>query len=83
MESWFLRLSEYSKADFSKYNPEEFVEPGSNYNWMWHGWPDSIAESGKILKANGQDIFHLHLQATRKMTWLLKLLLRKKKVSKL
>ncbi|MGB3227814.1 MAG: SRPBCC domain-containing protein [Saprospiraceae bacterium] len=57
MESWFLRLSEYSKADSTKYNPEEFVEPGSNYNWMWHGWPDSIAESGKILKANGQDIF--------------------------
>ena len=57
MEYWFLRLSEYKKADGTLRNNNEFVEKGDLYKWLWHGWPDDTVEHGSILDCNGEDFF--------------------------
>lgn len=57
MEYWFLRLSEYKKADSSLRGRDEFVANGDSYKWLWHGWPDETVEYGEILDCNGKDFF--------------------------
>lgn len=57
MEYWFLRLSEYKKADGSLRGNDELVQKGDSYKWMWHGWPDEMVEEGRVLDCNGKDFF--------------------------
>jgi uncharacterized protein YndB with AHSA1/START domain len=57
IEDWFLRMSEYRHADGSLLNQDEEVIQGDTYKWLWHGWPDETEEFGKILEANGSDLF--------------------------
>ena len=33
------------------------VQEGDQYEWYWHGYPDSVLERGKVLSANGKDQF--------------------------
>ena len=39
------------------YSNNEFVKKGDNYSWWWHGYSDDVVEHGKILEANGKDLF--------------------------
>lgn len=55
MEYWFLRLSEYKKANNELRGNKEHVEKGDNYKWLWHGWPDETVEYGTILDCNEKD----------------------------
>jgi hypothetical protein len=55
MESWFLRLCEYMHEDNSLLADDEQIEAGDHYKWLWHGWPDTTAETGSFLKANDKD----------------------------
>jgi hypothetical protein len=55
MESWFLRSYEYLHEDNSLLENDEQIKTGDHYKWLWHGWPDSIAETGSFLKANNKD----------------------------
>ncbi len=55
MEFWFLRLSEYKKPDGSLRKPDEPVQTGDGYRWLWHGWSDDTVEHGTILDCNGKD----------------------------
>jgi uncharacterized protein YndB with AHSA1/START domain len=55
IEEWFLRLSEYSRANGTILMPHEEIKPGDEYKWLWHGWPDETVENGKIIEANGVD----------------------------
>ena len=57
IERWFLRLSEYKKPDGTERKGDEGVATGDSCKWLWHGWPDSVAEYGKILDLNGKDFF--------------------------
>jgi uncharacterized protein YndB with AHSA1/START domain len=57
MESWFLRLSEYKKPDGSLRENDELVDKGDTYKWLWHGYPDEMAEYGEIVDCNGEDLF--------------------------
>lgn len=54
IESWFVRLSEFSRNG-EVLSDTEPVHPGDRYKWMWHGYPDSTVEFGDILSANGKD----------------------------
>jgi hypothetical protein len=33
------------------------VQEGDSYTWRWHGYPDDVTQSGKVLKANGKNLF--------------------------
>ena len=57
IETWFLRRSEYKKADGGARGDEEAVEKGDVYQWYWHGYSDESTESGEILACNGTDLF--------------------------
>lgn len=56
MEKWFLRLGEFSNSE-SALNDMTPVQKDDSYKWMWHGYSDEVVEYGKILEANGYDLF--------------------------
>jgi uncharacterized protein YndB with AHSA1/START domain len=55
MEFWYLRLSECKNKNGTLRGNDEMVEKGDTYKWLWHGWPDEIAEYGTVLECNGKD----------------------------
>lgn len=55
LESWFLRLSQFTKPDGSIRPKNSQAETGDIYKWLWHGYDDSVVEEKKILLANGWD----------------------------
>ena len=55
LESWFLRRAEFSTPDEKLRNESSYIRAGDNYLWMWHGYEDKNAETGKILDTNGRD----------------------------
>jgi uncharacterized protein YndB with AHSA1/START domain len=56
IESWFLRMGEFSRNG-DVIGDDEPVAAGDTYRWRWHGYPDSITETGEVLQANGKDRF--------------------------
>jgi len=48
-------MSEYKHPDDTLLANDEHVKAGDVYRWMWHGWPDTMVETGKFLKANDKD----------------------------
>lgn len=57
IEYWFLRMSEYKKADGTVRADEEYVQTGDHYRWRWHGYSDEVTETDEILDCNGVDFF--------------------------
>jgi uncharacterized protein YndB with AHSA1/START domain len=55
LESWFLRLAEFTRPDGKTRTKNIAVEKGDKYKWLWHGYPDSVVETNEILDANGWD----------------------------
>ena len=57
LESWFLR-----KADLSNgrglLQPGDKAQKGDEYEFRWHGHPDSMTHKGKILSADGKSQFN-------------------------
>ena len=57
LESWFLRRAAFTDGSGNSRQPAQSVVEGDEYTWHWHGYPDSVLEKGKVLKANGKDRF--------------------------
>ncbi len=55
LESWFLRLAQFTKADGSLRPKNISIEAGDHYKWLWHGYDDSATEEREVLMANGWD----------------------------
>src|SRR5215211_4688115 len=55
--SWFLRKAIFTTPDETDRSGNQAVTEGDNYEWWWHGYPDSVVEKGKVLSANGKDKF--------------------------
>ncbi|TAK54902.1 MAG: SRPBCC domain-containing protein [Bacteroidetes bacterium] len=55
LEAWFLRKAEFTKPDGTVRESKSSIQANDTYEWMWHGYPDSVAEHGKILAVNGKD----------------------------
>jgi uncharacterized protein YndB with AHSA1/START domain len=66
IESWFLRLGEYSRNNVLL-DPDEQVQRGDRYKWQWFGYPDSVVEYGEVLQANGKDFFEFTFGGTAGM----------------
>ena len=56
IESWFLRYAKFSTPENIVRNPEQFIEAGDTYFWLWHGYSDEVYEKRKIIEANGKDL---------------------------
>lgn len=55
IESWFLRVGEFSRPGQGVLAEFEHIHAGDTYKWHWHGYPDTVVERGEILEANGRD----------------------------
>lgn len=57
LESWFLRDVVFKDPNGDLRENNALIQSGDTYEWYWHGYPDSVVEKGKVLKANGKDLF--------------------------
>jgi uncharacterized protein YndB with AHSA1/START domain len=55
LESWFLRLAQFTKNDGSIRPKNSYIEKGDKYKWLWYGYDDSVAEEKEVLDINGWD----------------------------
>ena len=55
LESWFLRLAEFTTAMGVLRKRNENIQKADSYRWRWFGYDNSIAEEKEILLANGKD----------------------------
>lgn len=55
LEKWFLRKAEFTKPNGGLRNRNEAIQKGDQYDWKWHGYPDSTFEKNEIVEANGKD----------------------------
>lgn len=55
LESWFLRLAQFTKTDGTIRSKNSHIEAGDNYKWLWFGYDDSVVEERPIIKSNGWD----------------------------
>ena len=55
LESWFLRLAQFTKNDGGIRPKNSAIEAGDKYKWLWFGYDDSSVEEKEILTANGWD----------------------------
>lgn len=55
LESWFLRLAQFTKADGSQRPKNIAIENGDTYKWLWYGYDDNAIEERAIILANGWD----------------------------
>lgn len=57
LERWFLRKTIFESPDQYIKEKQNLLEQGDTYQWYWYGYPDSVVEKGKVLTANGKDLF--------------------------
>ena len=55
LESWFLRVAQFTKADGTPRTKSSHIEAGDTYKWRWFGYDDTAIEEKEILLANGWD----------------------------
>src|SRR5271170_173669 len=55
LESWFLRVAEFTTTENRLRRKHEAIEKGDTYRWLWHGYGDDTEEQGNILAANNTD----------------------------
>ncbi len=57
IESWFLRISEFTSINGDLRHRESLAKKGDKYLWAWHGYSDETNQEGEVLETNGQDFF--------------------------
>jgi hypothetical protein len=57
LESFFLRQAIFKDEKGIERQGDAPLQEGDTYLWRWHGYPDDVAEKGKVLKANGKNLF--------------------------
>lgn len=57
IESWFLRQALFTDQAGKERKANEAILENDTYVWRWHGYPDEVAEKGKVLKSNGRNLF--------------------------
>jgi hypothetical protein len=57
LESWFLRKVVFSDAKGTVRTGDDLISENDEYIIYFHCYPDSVAEKGRVLKANGKDLF--------------------------
>ena len=55
LETWFLRLAQFTKKDGTHRPRNSAIEQGDRYLWRWFGYEDTVMEEREILAANGWD----------------------------
>lgn len=56
LESWFLSSALFTTPDRLPREQNSRIKAGDTYRWTWHGYPESIIETGTVLEANGHNL---------------------------
>ncbi len=57
LESWFLRKAIFQDSNGNIRSATEMIQENDSYTMLWYGYPDIVAERGKVLKANEENLF--------------------------
>jgi len=62
LESWFLRKvivqpKDQAGGPSAARGGDDLLQKGDEFEWWWYGHPDSVSVKGKVLAANGKDVF--------------------------
>ncbi len=57
MESWFIGKLVYIDKNGAQRSKEEQAQEGDEYALSWHQSPDKVGMRGKVLKANGKNLY--------------------------
>jgi uncharacterized protein YndB with AHSA1/START domain len=56
LESWFLRQAKFfANSNVIPRPRQQQIQAGDRYEWLWHGYDDSVIEKNEILEVNGWD----------------------------
>ena len=55
LESWFLRDALFRVSNGDLRNKNSQIYAGDSYEWLLHGYADTVVEKGKVIEANGVD----------------------------
>ena len=66
LETWFLETAQFMGSDNQKMNVDQPAKAGNNYQWTWFLY-DGV-ENGKVLEANGKDLFSFSFAGDCKVT---------------
>jgi len=55
LEKWFLGKAEFKSANGVIRDRDSGIRQGDTYEWVWTGFPESTAEYGTVLEANGKN----------------------------
>lgn len=64
LEKWFLRTAGSKAPDGTLREPNEFMQKGDWYRWLWFGYGDETVETGQIQEANGSDFLQFSFAGT-------------------
>lgn len=56
LESWFLRRAGVTAGDAGR-RVGDPMQKGDRYEWLWHGYPDTVEQKGAVTVANGTNQF--------------------------
>ena len=73
LESWFLSKAEFMKPDNSLRERNSGVEASDEYTFMWWGYKGD-EEKGRIISANGKDMFQFSFAGECVVTVTLKMI---------
>jgi hypothetical protein len=59
LESWFLRKAIFADGKGVVRAGDAAIEENDSYTMLFHGYPDSMTVKGKVLKANGKNVFSI------------------------
>jgi uncharacterized protein YndB with AHSA1/START domain len=57
LESWFLRRAFFTGEKGAVRESDAALQDNDEYIFHFHGYPDSMAPKGKVLKTNGKNLF--------------------------
>ena len=63
IEKWFLRKAVFLTPEGARLADDAYIQAGDTYEWFWHGFDDTVAETGHILEANGKDFLRFTFTA--------------------
>lgn len=55
LEEWFLRSAEFKMENGQYRGRFVNIHTSDTYEWLWHGYPDTVVEKGKVILSNGMD----------------------------
>jgi uncharacterized protein YndB with AHSA1/START domain len=60
LESWFLRQATFTDSTGRLREPDELIQGGDSYVWVWYGYPDTVTEKKSIITVNGKNFLQFY-----------------------